>query len=205
MTLYLSKLLINAEYAPLRDYQTDTARLHSLIYSLFGDLSNERILWAEENEIGSIQRTQVGKIVLILSKSKPLAPSVNWLSISSIAISDSFLDHKIYRFKLKANCVKTKNYKRIAITDTLELKEWLRKQFSKGGCSLLGCDVLNHTLETISRGKKSKPVPKIQLNSCRFSGEFAVNDPSKFRQMFSQGIGKAKAFGFGLLEIAPLA
>jgi CRISPR system Cascade subunit CasE len=29
-------------------------------------------------------------------------------------------------------------------------------------------------------------------------------DPAKFRESFSNGIGSAKAFGFGLLVIAPL-
>ena len=206
MALYLSKLFINAECAPLRGYPANTAKLHSLIYGLFGDLSKERILWAEENDISSaIQRRHSGKVVLILSKSLPCKPNVNWLNLESITIKDNFFNHKVYRFKLKANCVKSQEHKRFAITDPVQLKEWLARQLTNGGCSLLGCDVLEHTLETISRATKSKPEAKIQLNSCRFVGEFAVTDAAKFRQMFTQGIGRAKAFGFGLLEIAPLA
>jgi CRISPR system Cascade subunit CasE len=37
-----------------------------------------------------------------------------------------------------------------------------------------------------------------------FQGVLTVTDPSRFRIAFATGIGSAKAFGFGLLAMAPL-
>jgi CRISPR system Cascade subunit CasE len=37
-----------------------------------------------------------------------------------------------------------------------------------------------------------------------FRGTLRVTDPAKFRRVFTGGLGSAKAFGFGLLVIAPL-
>jgi CRISPR-associated protein Cas6/Cse3/CasE subtype I-E len=36
-------------------------------------------------------------------------------------------------------------------------------------------------------------------------GVLTVTDPAKFHDTFTRGIGSAKAFGFGLLVIAPIA
>jgi CRISPR system Cascade subunit CasE len=37
-----------------------------------------------------------------------------------------------------------------------------------------------------------------------FRGTLCVTDPATFHQTFQTGLGSAKAFGFGLLVIAPL-
>jgi len=36
-------------------------------------------------------------------------------------------------------------------------------------------------------------------------GELYVIDSEQFKQSFRQGIGRGRAFGFGLLQIVPLA
>jgi CRISPR system Cascade subunit CasE len=38
-----------------------------------------------------------------------------------------------------------------------------------------------------------------------FQGSLRVVDPNKFRSAFAQGIGSAKAFGFGMLVLAPIS
>ena len=37
-----------------------------------------------------------------------------------------------------------------------------------------------------------------------YQGVLTVTDPIRFHEAFTRGIGSAKAFGFGLLVIAPL-
>jgi len=41
------------------------------------------------------------------------------------------------------------------------------------------------------------------LTSVEFAGVLTVTDPVKFHETFTHGVGSAKAFGFGLLVIAP--
>ena len=40
-------------------------------------------------------------------------------------------------------------------------------------------------------------------SAVEFQGVLNVTDPAKFHETFARGIGPAKAFGFGLLVIAP--
>ena len=42
-------------------------------------------------------------------------------------------------------------------------------------------------------------------HSVNFDGELAVSDPAAFQQACLHGIGSAKAFGFGLLAVVPVA
>lgn len=44
----------------------------------------------------------------------------------------------------------------------------------------------------------------ISIYSVRFDGVLTVTDPDTFRQTVAAGIGPAKAFGFGLLSVAPV-
>ncbi|MBI4384701.1 MAG: type I-E CRISPR-associated protein Cas6/Cse3/CasE [Nitrospinae bacterium] len=42
-----------------------------------------------------------------------------------------------------------------------------------------------------------------RLLSVRFDGVLTVTDPDEFQKIFASGIGSGKAFGFGLLSVAP--
>lgn len=54
----------------------------------------------------------------------------------------------------------------------------------------------------VNKGRDS--VKGQRFPSARFDGILAVTDPVLFRQTLARGIGPAKAFGFGLLSIAPV-
>ena len=41
------------------------------------------------------------------------------------------------------------------------------------------------------------------LFAVRYDGFLKVTDPTRFRQALIQGIGPAKAYGFGMLSVAP--
>jgi len=41
--------------------------------------------------------------------------------------------------------------------------------------------------------------------SATLKGELLVTDREQFNQSFRQGIGRGRAFGFGLLQIVPLS
>jgi CRISPR system Cascade subunit CasE len=47
-----------------------------------------------------------------------------------------------------------------------------------------------------ARGEKA-----VQFSSVEFDGKLAVTDAAKFSAMLAQGLGKAKAFGCGLMLI----
>ncbi len=63
------------------------------------------------------------------------------------------------------------------------------------------------TLRTFSRGREyfeKNGQPGLH-SAVEFEGVLTVTDPAKFHETFTRGIGSAKAFGFGLLVIAPVS
>jgi CRISPR system Cascade subunit CasE len=62
-------------------------------------------------------------------------------------------------------------------------------------------------LRTVSRGREYFERQGVRgLHSAvEYHGVLTVTDPARFYETFTRGIGSGKAFGFGLLVIAPLA
>ena len=83
-----------------------------------------------------------------------------------------------------------------------ELVEWIKRKGDQGGFT-----VDEATLRTFSRGREYfKKNGQDGLHSAvEFEGVLTVTDPAKFHETFTRGIGSAKAFGFGLLVIAPIS
>jgi CRISPR system Cascade subunit CasE len=46
---------------------------------------------------------------------------------------------------------------------------------------------------------------RLQFGAVLFEGELSVSDAARFRQALASGIGSGKAYGFGLLSIAPVS
>jgi CRISPR system Cascade subunit CasE len=107
----------------------------------------------------------------------------------------------------KSDGTVTKNGRRVPLGKREELVGWIKRKGEQGGFT-----VDEATLRTISRGREyfEKKDPKGQpltgLHSAvEFEGVLTVTDPAKFHGTFTRGIGSAKAFGFGLLVIAPIS
>lgn len=54
------------------------------------------------------------------------------------------------------------------------------------------------------RGDEGKRGGRVSIVTVTFDGHLEVRDPAVFRRALTQGIGKAKAYGCGLLTLAPL-
>jgi len=82
-----------------------------------------------------------------------------------------------------------------------QLHRWLARQAVAAGFSI---DNESTTVQAgyifVSETRDSKGQ---RLRSVRYEGILAVTDPVKFRNTLVRGIGPGKAFGFGLLSVAP--
>ena len=214
--LYLSRVLIDATRCPTGAYPYNLRRAHGFIYSLFGDLKDTRLLWSDESErLRNAQRQEYSKMFMVLSPSLPELSSskVPWCHIDSLSIGERFLSHPVYAFSLKACCTRnvpnnqkktgTADRRKIAITDPEELTKWLSRQFTKGGCTLLRHELMGRTALSVRHTSDDKNT--ITLNSCTFRGVFRVEERRAFISLFTGGIGRGKAYGLGLLQIAPVS
>lgn len=152
--------------------------------------------------------------LLIVSPIEPTRPE--WCppeAWRAKSIPDGYFTHRRYAFQLCANPTKkitkmgadgspTKNGRRVPLCSREELVAWVTRKGEQGGFM-----VDTGSLRTFSRGREyfEKHGMRGLHGAVEFQGVLYVTDPMKFRDTFSRGIGSAKAFGFGLLAVIPLA
>ena len=208
-TLYLTQILVSYEDAVRLLRIRDTYDWHQRVWQAFAERDGQT-----RDFLIRVDRKKEAYRVLILSPSVPTKP--DWCPTPCFGtkpISEEFLAHTDYQFSLLANPTRkvrsnaagerTKNGRRLAITERSDLVAWLQRKGESGGFA-----VNPETLRTVPRSReffhKDAHVHGT-LSSVEFQGELTVNDPLRFRAAVAAGIGSAKAFGFGLLILAPVA
>lgn len=83
---------------------------------------------------------------------------------------------------------------------TDRLLDWLDRRSKSAGFSLKQ-DATSIQPGYIFVNKEGKGQGK-RLRSARYEGMLTVDDPARFKETLVQGVGPAKAFGFGLLSVA---
>ena len=94
-----------------------------------------------------------------------------------------------------------KRERRVPLTSREDLIAWLQRKAEAGGFR-----VNADSLRTIPRGREffhKEGRSHGTHTAVEFQGELTVTDPAQFRATVAAGIGSAKAFGFGLLVLAP--
>ena len=116
------------------------------------------------------------------------------------------------RDKSKFDAEKPKQRKRFALFRDEERINWLKQQGERTGFRLANIKVSPaRTIEnaaSVEEGnlifRKEKASPKITIGSVVFEGILQITDIEKFREALQKGIGSGKAYGFGLLSVAPV-
>lgn len=113
-------------------------------------------------------------------------------------------------FRLKANTTRKidtktgpdglkRNGRRVPVRGDEARLEWLARRADASGFSFEPGSVRITELTTSGgRGGKS-----VSFGGALFEGALVVRDAERFRETLATGIGPAKAYGFGLLSIAP--
>jgi CRISPR system Cascade subunit CasE len=147
--------------------------------------------------------------VLMLSHIAPIQQG--WGAWEVKSIGDSFLAHSRYLFQVRANpTIKRavfndrgefkKNGRRTAIYDAGDLRGWIDRKARQSGFELIECTA-GPAIQSyfVKDGRRGKHV------AVDFQGVLSVTDPPVFEKVFHNGIGPARAFGFGLLMLQPVA
>lgn len=121
---------------------------------------------------------------------------------------DGFLDRlnvgDRWQFRLCANPVKSQMVqgqrgKVVALAGTESQKEWLCKAAIKNGFSMESFDVIQTVWKRFPKGSARRLVT---IHTVTFAGILCVTDVNAFRRALTDGIGREKAYGCGLLTIA---
>lgn len=177
----------------------DVYSLHKVVYSLFPNHEGETrdFLFADKGVAGNC------RCILILSKRKPKTPDIG--ELVSKEIPESFLEYDCYGFEVLLNPTTRNGQSRklIPVRGKDDLRDWFIKK-------AVGFEVNPETLEVRHTGvrqfekTKEGKVFAHTHGSAAFIGKLKVIDRALFKKNFEQGIGRAKGFGFGLLQIVPI-
>lgn len=206
--LHLTQILVSYEDAVRLLRIRDTYDWHQRVWQAFGGRDS-----TARDFLVRVDRKEEAYRVLILSRSAPSKP--DWCPTDCFGtkiIPEHYFAHGRYRFSLLANPTKKlrvdnpdgsrkKNGRRVPLTSREDLIAWLERKAASGGFA-----VDTGTLRIVPRGREyfHKSDAHGLHAAVEFQGNLTVSDLALFRAAVTAGIGTAKAFGFGLLVLAPL-
>ncbi len=226
--MYLSRLVLNPKSRTVRHTMGDCQDLHRTVMSAFPRESgmNARMGMGVLHRLEVSART--GKIILyVQSKVKPdwsrleqdylaEAPAVKSVSAAYANIREG----AVLVFRLLANPTRKidtksgsdgtrRNGRRIPLNDEYAQMEWLARKGEVSGFELCrqalsdlpDARALQERASTSTVGQH--PNGHLTLDGVLFEGHLRVTDAGLFREALVSGIGPGKAYGFGLLSIAP--
>lgn len=182
----------------------DAYSIHRVVYDLFPKIGEETRDFLYADKGGDFN----ARSILLLSKRPPVAPGIG--TLESKIIPAAFLTHERYAFEVRMNPTKREKASRTTVAirgnkatglrQRDALAEWFAQKtlnfgFTVDEASLIVTDVGIQRFEkggnTVTHGKAT------------FIGKLHVKDRAQFIKSFEEGIGRAKGFGFGLLQIVP--
>ena len=207
---YLTQILVPYETAVRHLKIRDSYDWHQRVWEAFrGRDGEKRDFLTRVDEVDEAYR------ILVVSPSAPTKP--DWCPTDCFktkAIPEDFFSAGSFRFSLLANPTKKlvvrneegerkKNGKRIALTKREDLLAWMQRKAEAGGFTIGDVE----TLRTIPKPRSyfQKAGMSGVHYAVEFQGVLTVTDSALFRNTFTNGIGSAKAFGFGLLALAPIS
>ena len=110
-------------------------------------------------------------------------------------------NQQVLRFRLCANPTVKRDGSRHALRERADLGSWLSRKAEEGGFAVQSWR--ERAGKWVS-GSKRRGADPIRLWTVTFDGRVRVTDAEGFRRTLAAGIGPAKAFGCGLLSVAPV-
>jgi CRISPR system Cascade subunit CasE len=216
--MYLSRLLLNPRSRQVQREVANPYELHRTIMAAFPKPlpDKERVL----HRLDFQPRT--GQMILLVQSQ--LEP--DWLMVepSYLVRTDPFdpfpnpavkpltlplQANQVLSFRLCANPTikkvrrddkgERRNSNRVPLLREEQQLTWLHKQAEASGFAVLGVSI-SQPQKQMGRKKESGA---ITLYTVQFDGHLQVTDPAAMLEAIKSGIGPAKAFGCGLLSLAP--
>ena len=205
--MYMTRVFLRSNPSP--------SVTHGILSSAFPGVRN-----SQANEgLWRIDSLGDSRVLIIVSKKTPdLALIADRIGLSKLrpfettdgAKLDKTLDYEpfiaqiesnqIWNFRLCANPIEHKKKspddkrgKIFALRTIEEQIEWVMKQGAKYGFRLKGCSIIGDSWISFN---------KVRIRSVTYDGVLEVIDADAFRTALTQGIGRGKAYGCGLLTVA---
>ena len=185
----------------------DAYTLHKIVYGLFEDTRSDAEKQASTRS-GIVYADKGGDFntrqILMLSNRKP-HQTPQFGEVHTRIVHADFLAHECYAFEVTLNPGKRDHQtgKVVPVRGREAIEQWFKAHAPKSW----GFSVNPGNLQTgqLSVQTFEKSGNTITHGSATLKGELTVIDQDCFTKSFTQGIGRGRAFGFGLLQIVPRA
>jgi CRISPR system Cascade subunit CasE len=200
--MMLSRLLLTHEDM-LRLRLTDVYSVHRIVYDCFPADDATQLRGVSSNFLyadNGLRRGQ--REIVILSAQKPQQPRCG--DMQTKPVPSQFLEYSAYRFLLTVNPVRRQSNsgKLTPLRKPEDVHAWFEGKSSIWGFSVAQGELRVDEVGVWQFNKKNHPVT---LGFARLSGILHVTARNLFHKAFFKGIGRGKAFGCGLLQLAALA
>lgn len=217
--MYLSRLILNPRNRQVGRETADPYNLHRTIMQAFGP---------KREQAGVLHRLDVDPrsgslLLLVQSQAKPdwqrlaekayLLPGDPFGGPDNPAVKQVNLAlqaGQVLNFRLRANPTvkkvrrdeqgKRRNSNRVPLVREEKQAEWLKKRAADSGFRLLHFTISRPQKQS---GRKQDNGHTLTLYTVQYDGRLQIIDPHKLQAAVRAGIGPAKAFGCGLLSLAP--
>lgn len=223
----LSRLILNPLCRDVARAIRDAQQLHRLVLSGFRDVGGAEA----RAQHGVLHRLETdphsGALILYVQS----ASDPDWSRLPAGALAtlsdrnprirplrelDAIATGLVARFRLRANATRKidtksidgqrRNGRRVPLRDDESCFVWLARKGVQHGFEVVrglqgGLD-LSILYEPLQRGRRDERT--ITFEGVRFDGRLRIVDAEAFRVGVLHGIGSGKAYGFGLLSVAPI-
>lgn len=188
---------------------TDPYSLHRVVYSLYEDVRSAEEKSASQTS-GILFADQGGdfsgrRILLLADRAPADCIEGQYGQVQSKPISEGFLNHRHYRFKVIVNPTRRDNVSRklVPVKGHEAISLWFcERAVQSWGFSVSARHLQLDQVDVLQfKDKQQHPVTLAQAH---LQGQLSITDHAQFRNSFAQGIGRGRAFGCGLLQIVPL-
>ncbi|MDO3386826.1 type I-E CRISPR-associated protein Cas6/Cse3/CasE [Gilvimarinus sp. SDUM040013] len=188
---------------------TDPYSLHRVVYSLYEDVRDAEqkqasaasgILYADQG--GDVR----GRKILMLANREPMnAVDGQHGEVLSKPIPNDFLAHDLYRFKVIVNPTRRDSASRklVVVKGRENITQWFIERSAKSwGFEVSPQSLQVDKIEVLQFQDKHKR--NVTIGQAHVLGMLRITDREQFANSFSQGIGRARAYGCGLLQVIPV-
>ncbi|AUW07378.1 type I-E CRISPR-associated protein Cas6/Cse3/CasE [Vibrio campbellii] len=204
MQLYASVLKIDRKsFKELRI--KDTYSLHRVVYNLFECVDNETSRCIQWVDMGGDFHS---RDVLIFSDKIPRSSIDGAGTVVTKEIPLQFLGYDFYRFEIVVNPsyrpmkrgseLNGNRTKIVPIKGRENIEKWFIEKSVKCGFECSAIQVESVVVDKFN-AKSSVTIQKVKI-----VGQLKVTDRDQFIKTVASGIGRAKGFGCGLLQVTPI-
>jgi CRISPR system Cascade subunit CasE len=206
--MYLSRIEVNKQRLETKRALLSLQIMHASIKACFPE-SDGRVLWRSDTLGHNLY-------VLIVSPIKPdftaFVRQYGWPASGQEGESrdyrqllDGISTGARWRFRLTANPVHTVAGKIYAHVTAAQQRQWLSDRAERNGFALSedAFDVVGRDTIRFRKGDRSDR-REVTLARATFEGNLTVTDAALFKNTLANGIGRARAYGCGLLTVAKL-